>query len=66
MEWLRVVFRLWILEPDCCMASFMGSSLSTDYMTLVFDLSALFSHQENGERIGQCDSPAVPLLQPAS
>lgn len=41
------------------MASFMGSSLSTDYMTLVFQSLDLFSHQESGERIGQCDSTAV-------
>lgn len=41
VEWLRLVFRLWILEPDCCMASFMGSRLSADYMTLVFHTSLL-------------------------
>lgn len=50
VEQLRVVVRLCILEPDCCMASFMGSSLSTGYMTLVFQsLCSVFSSGKWGE-----------------
>lgn len=51
VEQLRVVVRLCILEPDCCMASFMGFSLSTDYMTLVFQSfeCSVFSSGKWGE-----------------
>ena len=50
VEQLRVVVRLCILKPDCCMASLMGSSLSTDYMTLVFQsLCSVFSSGKWGE-----------------